>query len=345
MARIFSRIRSISLFIVLFALFSFLFRQNSYALPDPHASAVLYSSDTRQNLREVILQAIYSAKKSITILIYAIQDPSIISALKMKAAEGVNVSVLFDPVASIDAPWHLGKEIHAIPVRSGHGLMHLKLISIDGEQAWIGSCNLTRDSLSLHGNLLAGILSPPLAEIIEQRAKEMQGVVPKNRAPFQIDAKDQHFELFFSPQQGKQALNKIDSLLKSARKTIKVASYTFTHPDLAQDLIDAKIRGVSVQVLFDKDSSVNTSKTIFQKLKKANVPIGVRKAQGLMHHKFAWIDDEILIMGSANWTKAAFTKNDEITCVISPLTEEQHETMKKTWDAMVENSTLQKKEV
>lgn len=36
-----------------------------------------------------------------------------------------------------------------------------------------------------------------------------------------------------------------------------------------------------------------------------------------LHHKFAIIDDAV-VTGSANWTKAAWTKNHEVVAVIRP---------------------------
>ena len=333
----------IVLFFIFLSCFSCLFRNSEITLPDSVATTTLYSSDTHQNLQQIVLQAINRANQSIVVIIYSLQDPVIISALKNKAAQGVHVTVLYDPVASIDAAWHLGEKIKALPVRSSRGLMHLKLISIDKKEAWIGSCNLSTDSLLLHGNLLFGFSSETMAQLIELRALQLQKIEPQQALPYCIQGKKQDYQIFFSPQQGKLALDKIEALIQSAQKTIKVASYTFTNDRICQNLIDAHKRGVQVQVIFDRDSAAHTSLKTIQKLQRAHVTTSVRKIQGLMHHKFAVIDDTTLIMGSANWTKAAFTINDEITCVVHPLTPTQQDIMKKTWDAMVESSTLPSK--
>ena len=136
------------------------------------------------------------------------------------------------------------------------------------------------------------------------------------------------------------ALNKIKKLIDSAQKTIQVASYTFTHMDLCDALIRAHKRGVHVQVLFDKESSNYTSQKVFQKLKKAHIQVYTRTIQGLMHHKFSLIDNEYLITGSANWTKAAFSINDDISMFIYPITNPQKNFMKKNWDEMMCHSTM-----
>ncbi len=328
------------LFTVLFGLFFYFFQHAEVHLPDPHATVTIASTDVSDNIKLTILEAIKNARKSITILIYSIHDPSIISALKSKAEQGIDVQVLYDPVASKDAALHLGPKIKALPVRSSRGLMHLKLISIDSEQAWIGSCNMTTDSLVLHGNLLAGFYSKAMAQVIEEKALQLQKLKPKNVEPKIITSESQSYEIYFSPEQGSIAEKRIQSLISSAQKTIRVAAYTFTNFKLAQSLVDAKSRGVDVQVIFDKESSKNTSQKAYILLKRGNVPTGTRIRQGLMHHKMAIIDDTTLIMGSSNWTKAAFTINDEITCIISPLNVSQATSIKKTWEAMFDNSTL-----
>jgi len=48
-------------------------------------------------------------------------------------------------------------------------------------------------------------------------------------------------------------------------------------------------------------------------LKKREIPIRYHKHEGLMHNKFAVIDDNIVITGSFNWTASADKRNDEKT--------------------------------
>ena len=50
----------------------------------------------------------------------------------------------------------------------------------------------------------------------------------------------------------------------------------------------------------------------------------------LLHHKWALIDKETLIVGSANWTTAAFTKNQDCFLVL-PLKEKEQKFMKNLW--------------
>ena len=44
--------------------------------------------------------------------------------------------------------------------------MHQKVIVIDKKQIWLGSANLTNESLNLHNNLVSGLYHPDIAETI-----------------------------------------------------------------------------------------------------------------------------------------------------------------------------------
>ena len=75
-----------------------------------------------------------------------------------------------------------------------------------------------------------------------------------------------------------------------------------------------------------------------QILGKAGIPIRLKTGQGLLHHKFAYIDDTILVNGSANWTQQAFKSNDDFFVVIYPLTSEQQKKMDQLWDVIQHES-------
>ena len=54
----------------------------------------------------------------------------------------------------------------------------------------------------------------------------------------------------------------------------------------------------------------------------------------------AIIDDTTLIMGSANWTKAAFTQNSENITFLYPLTDEQQIKLKAFWQTTLKEAKL-----
>jgi len=129
-------------------------------------------------------------------------------------------------------------------------------------------------------------------------------------------------EVFFSPNGG--ARNAVLKELKKANKEINVAMYILTDRELSNALISAKERGVKVKVLLDGKSAeeIGYSKHHFLGERKVNVKLdNTHKSyrnnyEGIMHHKFAIIDNKTLITGSFNWTHSAEKLNDENLLII-----------------------------
>ena len=117
----------------------------------------------------------------------------------------------------------------------------------------------------------------------------------------------------FSAQDGIEWV--IEREIDAAAKRIDVAVYTFTSRPLAQALDDARERGVRVRVILDpSNASGSYSKAAY--LINNGVDVRVERGVGLMHHKFALIDDSVLITGSFNWTASAEAENDENILVL-----------------------------
>jgi mitochondrial cardiolipin hydrolase len=131
-------------------------------------------------------------------------------------------------------------------------------------------------------------------------------------------AADMVVQACFSPQ-GKCSSHILREI-ETAKKELLVAVYAFTNDELANALVQARKRGVAVQVIVDRefDLANETSKGKFFEAQK--IPLrrvsGVKaKTQerdgGLMHQKFAVIDRRIVFTGSYNWTRSADNLNDE----------------------------------
>ena len=181
--------------------------------------------------------------------------------------------------------------------------MHLKIMVVDGFLSFIGSSNLTETSLKMYGNLVIGFDSKALSDYITKKAlsigKHQNSEFFKNQN-FIIG--DQLVELFFLPDD-KNASIRIKNLIRGAKKTIQIAMFTWTRHDFAKEIIHASLRGVQVEVALDNSSSKGSSTEIFELLNKSRVSIKLNKGPHLLHHKFLYIDQQILVNGSANWTK------------------------------------------
>lgn len=293
------------------------------ALPSANSPATFYSQRNGDDLGLIHEAAIRRAKRSILILMYTLSDHGILQALRDQANQGCSVTVIHHPKDS--GSISLGRKVRTIPHPS-KGLMHQKIMVIDEEEVWIGSANFTRASLKHHANLCMGIHSKELAALIQHRADRMQ---QSRRLPQTGGWVLNNMEVWFLPDLA--VLDRVVKLIDSAEKTIRVAMYTWTHPRLAQACIDAHNRGVDVKCIIDGEAAAGSSKLVKNQLHAAGVPLRTSKGPALLHHKFALIDDTTLIHGSANWTRAAFKRNDEVLCVMHELNCEQSARVESTW--------------
>jgi phosphatidylserine/phosphatidylglycerophosphate/cardiolipin synthase-like enzyme len=129
-------------------------------------------------------------------------------------------------------------------------------------------------------------------------------------------------QVFFSPNGG--ARDAVLKELKGAKEEIDVAMYILTDRELSNALISARRRGVNVRVLLDGKSAeeIGYSKHHFLIERNVNVKLDnthityADKYEGIMHNKFAIIDNKVLLTGSYNWTHSAENLNNENLLII-----------------------------
>lgn len=217
--------------------------------------------------------------------------------------------------------------------------MHLKILVIDESQLFMGSANMTGESLRMHSNLMTGMESPALASLVKKKADSMEEVGCNSAT---IPHQDflmggQKVEFWFLPDD-KGAANRIKGLIEAATKTIRIAMFTWTRRDFAEAVIDARKRGVKVEVILDFAQSQSASAPIMKFLIQRSIPVRLSQGNGLLHHKMMLIDGTTLVNGSANWTKNGFTQNDDCFIVLHDLTEGQRSQLDSLWSIMVKES-------
>lgn len=156
-------------------------------------------------------------------------------------------------------------------------------------------------------------------------------------------------QAFFSP--GGQVTQELIKRISNVKKTLFAAVYTFTDASIAQALVDAKKRGVDVQVIVDRgtiespwgkvgilvdegvsvycklsDKALSQAKgveleVIDDVLEVSTQEVSFPRALNLnfgpiMHHKYAILDGCTVWTGSFNWTLSANNKNNENVVVI-----------------------------
>jgi cardiolipin synthase A/B len=313
------RLRWFVSLLIVFLVFYFV-EQRDLEEIKPDTPPVLYATVCHDNLETLFTEAIEKAKHSIFLVMYSLSDERVIKALNEQAQRGVAVCVMHDLSTHQTGFQKLVPKIENKGIKQG-GLMHQKILIVDEEKVWIGSANWTTESLKLHDNLVVGLIDRGFAK----------GIL--NGKPFMsLNSGSQQIEYWDLPTMGKEGLERLIELMDGAQKTIKVAMFTWTHPDLATAAIRAHQRGVEVQIVHDLGQANGICSKTVMRLVKAGIPVKISSGLGLLHHKFAWIDENFLVNGSANWTRSAFTKNRDCFLILHRLTPLQNAKLKVLWE-------------
>jgi phosphatidylserine/phosphatidylglycerophosphate/cardiolipin synthase-like enzyme len=128
-----------------------------------------------------------------------------------------------------------------------------------------------------------------------------------------LQEKPPTWQVYFSPKGG--ATEAIIRELNKAKSTVFVQAYSFTSAPIAKALLNAHKRGVKVEVILDKSQKTDEySSATF--LFNAGIPVKIDAAHAIAHNKVIIIDEETVITGSFNFTKAAEESNAENLLII-----------------------------
>jgi phosphatidylserine/phosphatidylglycerophosphate/cardiolipin synthase-like enzyme len=136
-------------------------------------------------------------------------------------------------------------------------------------------------------------------------------LVAKEREPIT------QYQVFFSPRD--HVAEELISMIDKERKSIRAAVYSLAHRGVMKALMQAKQRGVDVEVIVDPTSI--QAKSLFRKQSPFPLTVFVwdppveskqlsngkviRRKKSLMHYKFCVFGDNRVWTGSFNFTQAA----------------------------------------
>jgi len=119
--------------------------------------------------------------------------------------------------------------------------------------------------------------------------------------------------VFFSPKGGCE--NALVAELKKARREILVQAYSFTADPLTYGLVEAKKRGVNVEVILDKSNEVERFSDLNILLENGLHPL-IDSEHAIAHNKVMIIDQKVVVTGSFNFTNQAENQNAENMLII-----------------------------
>jgi phosphatidylserine/phosphatidylglycerophosphate/cardiolipin synthase-like enzyme len=199
-------------------------------------------------------------------------------------------------------------------------LMHDKFVVIDGYEVWTGSMNFTLNGAYHNNNNLIRIRSAPLAEDYEQEFEEMfvldlfgGNSIADTPNPV-VNAGGTSIEVYFSPDDGTQA--RLVELIDEADSSVYMLAYSFTADPIADALLEADGRGVTVVGVVETSQASGTGGDFFRLVDAGMMNLELDGNPKQMHHKVLIIDGETVVLGSYNFSGSAEERNDENTLII-----------------------------
>lgn len=125
-------------------------------------------------------------------------------------------------------------------------------------------------------------------------------------------------EALFSPHDDIEAA--LLRVLRGAKRTVHVQAYLLTSRTLAAALIEAKARGVQVEVLADREQTVRGENSQVPLLAEAGIPVALEVRYAAAHNKIILVDAAdaggAVITGSYNFTYSARMRNAENVLIL-----------------------------
>lgn len=280
-----------------------------------------------------VVPVLDAAKQSIDVTSFDLNLPDVVTSLVNAKKRGVTVRVVVDEkngTQELDADSANGLKADfnavttlqnaGIPVVDGgrsNGLMHDKIMIIDGVTLFMGSWNMSYNDTFRNNNNLLEITNAQL--IANYKAKFNELFVDKHFGTHaKVGAQTPKLtidgvavENYFSPSDDVMA--KIVAKVNGAQKSVDFMAFTYTHADLGNAMIAREKAGVQVEgVIEDRGASQGVLPALFC----AQVPVETDGNKYTMHHKVIIIDDHIVITGSFNFTVSADEANDDNVLII-----------------------------
>lgn len=269
-----------------------------------------------------VLNQINKSNSSIDIALYGWDDnPVIYNALVRAKARGVKIRIVYDTSSNSYYPKlsNFVKIANEKSTDSPKILMHNKFMIFDNSSIITGSMNFAKTGFSgFNSNCIFFINSKEIANIYEKEFNQMlQGKFHNSKSQIShttVVLGDTKVTPLFSPKD-KIITNNVLPLIQNAKKYVYIPTFIITHDELANELINAKKRGVDVKLIIDA-TNVYSRKSKIKELRSAGVPVKVENYAGKMHSKSIIIDDEYIVAGSMNFTNSGENKNDENVLII-----------------------------
>jgi cardiolipin synthase len=315
-----------------------------------------------------IINLIRSAKKTLYIETFIFHfdetGKKIAKEIINKKNEGVEVKVIIDSIGLMfrNGDFEIVNYLMANDVNvlvynkylisiDGVNITHRKMIIADGEKAIVGGANFGEE----YENNWHDTMTELEGEIVQEIQNEFfygwhlsGGIIPEYKEKLPLDKKYGHIpmKVTFTDGTSDNKENDFEKYLIScicmSENKIKIANPYFSDINVVNALIDAKKRGVDIDVIIPKENDTVFFTTLNFGTSKKLVENGINVHFYLerFSHTKAYIIDDIVIVGSSNLDPRSLRENQELSVIIynHDFTTELEE---KLFKKDIENSELQ----
>jgi cardiolipin synthase len=271
-------------------------------------------------MTQLAVALIASARSSVDAEMYEWGRQDVVAALATAARAHHVVRVIEDPsveanAAGLAALGGSGAEVRAFPLQRGQ-IDHVKLLVVDGRWAlfggmnWGGGSYRNRDFDVELGTHAAGWLDSLFAADWAYAGGALRGTDPPT-------LRGLHLRLL-TTFPGLAIKDSLLPLLEGARWSVSMEAFVLTDPAVLEALRADVARGVKVQVLLDGAQAPNHHPADF--LERVGARVALYRGEGeKLHAKVVVIDHAVVMVGSANFSKAGLTHNHELDAwIVSP---------------------------
>ena len=270
----------------------------------------------QNNCESAMINEVNNAQKSVYCALYDLDLKDLISAIAKKS-NSADVKII------IDTENYDGQiKGDGIKIAKTNAKMHNKFCIIDADTIITGSTNPTNNDANKNNNNLVIIASKYIAENYEDEFEELwNGIYSSgNKVKYnKINTPIGQIENYFCPEdcalENNGGLYRIIELIRNAESSVKIASFSFTREELADELLKADIKGINIAILTEARQR-NVQNSQYSRLKDFGLNIRIDGNKNNMHHKFIVIDDRIVVTGSPNFSFSGFNRNDENMLII-----------------------------
>lgn len=112
----------------------------------------------------------------------------------------------------------------------------------------------------------------------------------------------------------------ISEVIRGAKRQVLVQAYSFTHKQIAEALVDARRRGVDVELIADHDQTYQIATSQVEQLARGGIPVWLDGEHAAAHDKVMIVDagtpNAAVVTGSFNFTHAGQYRNAENVLIL-----------------------------